>query len=116
MYTGKPVFAQVMDHLPMHTLRRHIDRCNGHRFVKSFSCQDQFRSMAFAQLTSSESFRDIEACPGVRNRGNSFTWDFEATSFGAHLPKPMKNVTGASMPILRNPRVSICRTRSNKAV
>ena len=62
MYTGKLVFAQVMDHLPMHTLRRCIERYNGHQRVRRFSCHDQFRSMAFAQLTSRESLRDIETC------------------------------------------------------
>ena len=62
MHSGKLVFAQVMDHLPMHTLRRCIERYNGHRRVRRFSCQDQFRSMAFAQLTSRESLRDIETC------------------------------------------------------
>ena len=62
MYTGKLVFAQVMDHLPMHTLRRCIERYDGSRRVRRFSCHDQFRSMAFAQLTSRESLRDIETC------------------------------------------------------
>lgn len=62
MYTGKLVFAQVMDHLPMHTLRRCIERYDGNRRVRRFSCHDQFRSMAFAQLTSRESLRDIETC------------------------------------------------------
>jgi hypothetical protein len=62
MYTGKLLFAQVMDHLPMHTLRRCIQRYNGNRHIKRFSCQDQYRSMAFAQLTYRESLRDIEAC------------------------------------------------------
>ncbi len=52
----------------MHNLRRYVDRYKGHRFVKSFSCQDQFRSMAFAQLTSRESLRDIETCLGVQSR------------------------------------------------
>ena len=31
MYSGQPVFAQVMDPRPMHTLRRCIERCNGRR-------------------------------------------------------------------------------------
>jgi len=51
-----------MDHLPMHTLRRCIQRYNGNRHIKRFSCQDQYRSMAFAQLTYRESLRDIETC------------------------------------------------------
>ncbi len=62
MYTGKLVFAQAMDHLPMHTLRRCIRRYGGNNRIRSFSCEDQFRSMAFAQLTSRESLRDIETC------------------------------------------------------
>ncbi len=62
MYTGKPVFAQVMDHLPMHTLRRCIGRYSGHRRVRRFSCRDRFRSMAFARLASRESLRDIGTC------------------------------------------------------
>ncbi len=63
MHTGKPVFAQVVNHLPMHTLRRCIERRNAHRRVRRFSYQDRFRSMTFAQLTSRESLRDIETCP-----------------------------------------------------
>ena len=37
-------------------------RYGGSSYVKSFSCWDQFLSMAFAQLTYRESLRDIEAC------------------------------------------------------
>ena len=62
MYAGKLIFAQTMDHLPLHTLRRCIGRYRGHRHVKRFSCQDQYRCMAFAQLTYRESLRDIESC------------------------------------------------------
>jgi len=62
MYTGKLVFAQAMEHLPMHTFRRCIQRYNGDKHIKSFTCQDQYRCMAFAQLTYRESLRDIEAC------------------------------------------------------
>ena len=62
MYEGKLVFAQLMDHLPMHTFRRTVARFGGDRWVKSFSCQEQFRAMAFAQLTYRESLRDIEIC------------------------------------------------------
>ena len=62
MYTGKLVFSQAMDHLPQHTFRRCVQRYNGNHHVKSFTCQDQYRSMAFAQLTYRESLRDIAAC------------------------------------------------------
>src|ERR1700737_1707972 len=62
MFAGKLVFAQVMEHLPLHTFRRIVSRYAGERKVKSFSCLDQFLCMAFAQLTYRESLRDIEAC------------------------------------------------------
>jgi len=62
MYQGKLVFAQLMQHLPLSTFRRCVTRYRGEREVKSFSCLDQFLSMAFAQLTFRESLRDIEAC------------------------------------------------------
>ena len=62
MYTGELVFTQLIDHLPMHTFRRCIQRYGGNQYVKRFTCQDQYRCMAFAQLTYRESLRDIEAC------------------------------------------------------
>ena len=62
MYTGSLVFSQIMDHLPLHTFRRCVQRYRGNHKIQSFSCLDQFRCMAFAQLTYRESLRDIEAC------------------------------------------------------
>ena len=62
MNHGKLVFAQLMQHLPLTTFRRCVTRYRGERKVQSFSCLDQFLSMAFAQLTFRESLRDIEAC------------------------------------------------------
>lgn len=62
MYAGQYIFAQVMDYVPWHVLRRCVARYGGDHKVKSFSCLDQFRCFAFAQLTWRESLRDIEAC------------------------------------------------------
>jgi hypothetical protein len=62
MYTGQLVFSQLMDFLPMHRFRQCVNRYNGNRHVKSFSCLDQFLCMAFAQLSYRESLRDIESC------------------------------------------------------
>jgi hypothetical protein len=62
MYTDSLIFSQLMEHLPMHTFRRCVQRYRGNHKIKSFSCVDQFRCMAFAQLTYRESLRDIEAC------------------------------------------------------
>ena len=62
MYTGKLIFSQVTDFLPMHSFRQCVERYQGHHKVKSFSCLDQYLCMVFAQLTYRESLRDIEAC------------------------------------------------------
>ena len=62
MNTGKLVFAQVMEHLPLTTFRRCVARYNGEHKVKHFSCFNQLAVMVFAQLTFRESLRDIEAC------------------------------------------------------
>ena len=62
MYSGSLVFAQIMQHLPWDTFRRCVSRYGGDRYVKAFTCADQYRCMAFAQLTYRSSLRDIEAC------------------------------------------------------
>jgi len=60
MHTGKLVFAQLMEHLPLTTFRRCVARYKGEHKAKSFSCLDQYLCMAFAQITYRESLRDIE--------------------------------------------------------
>ncbi len=63
MNSGKTIFAQLMDFIPSaYQFRYCVERYNGHYKVKSFSCWDQFLTLAFAQLTFRESLRDIEAC------------------------------------------------------
>ena len=62
MNTGKIVFSQIMEHMPLWEFRKCVQRYRGNYKVKSFSCLDQFLCMAFAQLTYRESLRDIESC------------------------------------------------------
>ena len=62
MYSGKLVFAQLMEYLPLHTFRRCVERFPSKYPTKTFSHLDQFLCMAFAQLTYRESLRDIETC------------------------------------------------------
>lgn len=54
-----------MDHLPLAEFRACVARYRGDYRVQSFSCLDQFLTLAFAQLTHRESLRDIETCLGV---------------------------------------------------
>lgn len=62
VYAGKTLFAQVMDFIPWTTFRRIVSEYRGDHRVRTLSCAEQFRCMAFAQLTYRESLRDIEAC------------------------------------------------------
>lgn len=62
MYEGRALFAQLMDFLPWTTFHRIVQRYGGNHRVRMLSCAEQFRVMAFAQLTYRESLRDIEAC------------------------------------------------------
>ena len=62
MHIGNLVFSQLMEFAPWHTFRRLVAKYRGDFNVRTFSCLDQFLSMAFAQLTYRESLRDIEAC------------------------------------------------------
>jgi len=60
--SGKTLFAQLMDFLPWSTFTRIVTRYGGDHRVRTLSCAEQYRAMAFAQLTYRESLRDIEAC------------------------------------------------------
>jgi len=62
MNSGRTIFAQLMDLLPLAEFHRCVDRYQGDYKVQSFSCLDQFLCLAFAQLTYRESLRDIETC------------------------------------------------------
>lgn len=62
MNAGKLLFAQLMDFVPWTSFARSVTRYGGDHRVRSLPCAEQYRAMAFAQLTYRESLRDIEAC------------------------------------------------------
>lgn len=62
MNTGRTLFAQLTDFLPLHEFRQCVRRYRGDYKMKTFSCLDQFLCLSFAQLTGRESLRDIEIC------------------------------------------------------
>lgn len=62
MNSGKTIFSQLMDFLPLYEFRQCVELYDGNYKIKSFTCWDQFLCMAFAQLTYRESLRDIQAC------------------------------------------------------
>jgi hypothetical protein len=60
MNTGRSIFSQLMDFLPLQEFHRCVDRYSGDYKIQRFSCLDQFLTLAFAQVTRRESLRDIE--------------------------------------------------------
>jgi IS4 transposase len=49
MNTGKTLFAQLIDFLPLKTFGRIVARYDGDSRVRTLSCSEQYRAMAFAQ-------------------------------------------------------------------
>lgn len=68
MNLGKTLFAQIMEFVPWKTFGRIIDRYQGDAGVRTLTCADVFRVMAFSQLTWRESLRDIEVCLSVHHQ------------------------------------------------
>ena len=66
MNSGKTLLAQLMDFLPWSTFTRIVARYGGDQRVRTLSCGEHYRAMAFAQLTYRESLRDIETCLSVQ--------------------------------------------------
>ena len=100
MNTGKTVFSQIMEFLPMYEFRKCVERYHGDYKVKSFSCMDQFLCMAFAQMTLSRKparHRILLALHAKQTLSHGHSW----TSFAQHLGRtPTINATGASTPTL----------------
>ena len=65
MNVGKALFAQIMDFVPWTSVSRIVDRHAGNAGVRRLTCAEQFRALAFSQLTWRESLRDIEATLGA---------------------------------------------------
>ena len=61
MYRGQTVFSQFMQFVPWKAFSRIVARCRGDRGVRKLNCAQQFRALAFAQLTRRKSLRDLVA-------------------------------------------------------
>jgi hypothetical protein len=59
MNQGKYIFAQLTDFLPRRVFDRIVDKYDGNKYVRSFTCWNQMLCMVFGQLTSRDSMRDL---------------------------------------------------------
>ena len=66
MHVGKTLFAQLMDFVAWTTFTRIVTRYGADHRVRTLSCGEQYRAMAFAQLAYRESLRDVETCLTVQ--------------------------------------------------
>lgn len=59
MNQGKYVFAQIVEFLPQRIFDRFVEKYDGNKWVKHFSCWNQLLCMLFGQLTNRDSLRDL---------------------------------------------------------
>ncbi len=59
MNKSKYVFAQLVEFLNNDKFRRLVDKYNGDKYVKSYSCWNQLLTMMFGQLSNRESLSDL---------------------------------------------------------
>jgi hypothetical protein len=84
-----------MDFIPWTSFERIVVRYGGDIRVRKFRCSEQFRVMAFAQMTYRESLRDIEACLGAQ----------PSKLYGMGLREPMARSTLADANEVRDWRI-----------
>lgn len=59
MNQGKYVFAQLTEFLPRRKFDRIVEKYDGNKYAKGFTCWNQMLIMVFGQLTTRESMRDL---------------------------------------------------------
>ena len=59
MHKDKYVFAQLTQFLDRSKFNRIVAKCQGDRYIKSFSCWNQLLVMMFGQLSNREGLRDL---------------------------------------------------------
>ena len=61
MNQGRYIFSQLLSYVPKDVIDRIVKKYEGNKYVKSFSCWNQFCVMVYAQLAERESLRDLES-------------------------------------------------------
>lgn len=67
MNKNKYVFAQLIEFLDKDKFRHLVDKYNGNRYVKSFTCWNQLLALMFGQLSNRESLRDVVVALGAHH-------------------------------------------------
>jgi len=62
MNQGKYVLSQLAEFISRYEFNKCVSRYKGNRWVKNFSCWDQFLALSFGQLSYQDSLRGIVVC------------------------------------------------------
>jgi hypothetical protein len=116
MNSGRMIFTQIMNIMPRKTFHRCVARYQGDFSVKQFSCLEQFRVMAFAQLNYRESLYDTVTClrarnsklyrMGIRSKVSKSTEQMAVTQMKARNGSTM--LSGIDQPSRSHDRCSSC--------
>src|SRR5690348_18102485 len=99
-----------MDFLPWSTFARIVSRYGGDWRVRTLSCAEQYRAMAFAQLTYRESLRDIETCLSAQAA------KLYAMGFGDPVRRSTLADANASAPSTRADGRSSCSSSGSSSI
>lgn len=59
MNQGKYVYSQIIEFLPQRIFDKFVNKYNGNKYVKHFTCWNQLLCMVFGQLSNRDSLRDL---------------------------------------------------------
>lgn len=82
MNQGKYVFAQITEFLPRRVFDRLVEKYNGNKHIRTFTCWHQMLCMVFGQLTGRDSLRDLIVALDA-HKGKSYHM-----GFGLNVTRP----------------------------
>jgi IS4 transposase len=90
MNNGKYVYAQIVEFLPQRVFDNIVEKYEGNKYVKHFSCWNQLLVMIFGQLTNRDSLRDLIVTIGAHNK-KSYHLEFGKDVTRSNLSKANEN-------------------------
>src|ERR1017187_7290731 len=100
MNLGRTVFSQLVDFLPTYQFQICVDRYQGNRYVKEFSCWDQFLLWPLLSLPN-EKVSAISKPVCAPSNPSSIIWVSGGKFLATRWPTPTSIATGGSTPISR---------------
>lgn len=90
------VFAQLISFLNEDKFRRIVDKYQGNRYVKHFTCWNQLLALMFGQLSNRESLRDLIVALDATTP-NVIIWEWVRMSQNHLWQEPTEIETTASL-------------------